>query len=81
MLVHVAEHDLLHDEGVLLAERLAAAGTEVQLVDHPGLWHVFHVHAGSLAEADVAVDATGAFLRTHLSAASYSPPHGPGASR
>lgn len=78
VLVHVAEQDLLHDEGVLLAERLRAAGVTVDLVEHPGLWHVHHVQAGQLHAADESLAAVGAWLRPHLLAASYEPPRGHG---
>lgn len=86
VLVHVAEQDLLHDEGVLLAERLRDAGVAVELVEHPGLWHVHHVQAGQLRAADDSLAAVGAWLRPHLlaaaapapRAASYRPPRGQG---
>ncbi|MDP3713911.1 MAG: alpha/beta hydrolase fold domain-containing protein [Mycobacteriales bacterium] len=70
VLVHVAEQDLLHDEGVLLAERLRAAGVTVDLVEHPGLWHVHHVQAGQLRAADESLAAVGAWLRPHVTVAS-----------
>ena len=78
--VDVCTDELLHDEGVELGRRLQVAGNEGALVVLEGLWHDVHVHAGLLREADEAVAAVGAWLRAHL-AASYSPPHGPGAQR
>ena len=41
VLLATAEHDPLRDEGKLLAGRLAAAGTEVEYLPHPGLVHGF----------------------------------------
>lgn len=78
VLVHVAEQDLLHDEGVLLAERLRAAGVAVELVEHPGLWHVHHAQAGTLRAADESLAAIGGWLHQHLSATSCEPPRGQG---
>ncbi|MCC9205097.1 alpha/beta hydrolase fold domain-containing protein [Arthrobacter sp. zg-Y769] len=40
-IVATAEHDPLRDEGKLLAERLAAAGADVEYVPHAGLVHGF----------------------------------------
>lgn len=40
-LIEVAAHDPLHDDGVLYAEALSAAGVEVQLVDFPAMPHGF----------------------------------------
>jgi acetyl esterase len=40
-LVEVAEHDPLHDDGVLYAEKLRAAGVDVRLVNFPAMPHGF----------------------------------------
>jgi acetyl esterase len=40
-LVMVAGFDVLRDEGIAYADRLAAAGNHVVLVDYPGLSHGF----------------------------------------
>jgi acetyl esterase len=40
-LIEVAEHDPLHDDGVLYAEALRAAGVEVRLVNFPEMPHGF----------------------------------------
>ena len=40
-LVEVAEHDPLHDDGVLYAEALRAAGVEVELISYPAMPHGF----------------------------------------
>ena len=53
-LVLVAGHDPLHDEGVLYAERLAAAGIKTELLEFPGMAHGFFAWAGRVDAADVA---------------------------
>ena len=53
-LVITAERDVLHDEGVAYAERLAAAGTACEHVDYPGMIHGFF---GLLGIADAAAQA------------------------
>ena len=40
-LIEVAEHDPLHDDGVLYAEALRAAGVEVRLINFPAMPHGF----------------------------------------
>jgi acetyl esterase len=44
-LVITAECDVLHDEGVALAEALAAGGTTVEHRDYPGMMHGFYSFA------------------------------------
>jgi acetyl esterase len=50
-LVVVAEHDPLHDEGLLYAERLAAHGVETEVVEFPGMVHGFLSQAERLDAA------------------------------
>jgi acetyl esterase len=40
-LIEVAEHDPLHDDGVLYADALRAAGVEVRLINFPAMPHGF----------------------------------------
>jgi acetyl esterase len=40
-LIEVAEHDPLHDDGVLYAEALRAAGVDVTLINYPAMPHGF----------------------------------------
>lgn len=53
-LVITAECDVLHDEGVALAEAMAAAGTPVDHVDWPGMIHGFFSFAPYLDEGKAA---------------------------
>ena len=50
----VAGFDPLHDEGVAYAERLKAAGVEVELLDYQGMIHGFFNFGGALDVARVA---------------------------
>lgn len=50
VLIHLAGHDPLHDEGLAYAQRLQACGNEVRLIDESGLTHDFARMAGLLPE-------------------------------
>lgn len=60
--VLAAEHDILHDEAVLLAERIAAAGAEVATVTYPGMIHGFWRHPAMFHAAETSYADTAAFL-------------------
>lgn len=62
-LVITAECDVLHDEGVVFAEALAAAGTSVEHVDWPGMIHGFFSFAPYLDEGKAAQRLAGERLR------------------
>jgi cation diffusion facilitator CzcD-associated flavoprotein CzcO/acetyl esterase/lipase len=62
IVLHYAGDDLLRGDG----ERLAQAAPDVEAHRYDGLWHDFHVLAGSLAEADAAVAELGESLRREL---------------
>ena len=47
------------------ARRLAASAAQAQLHIYPGMWHVFPLHAGLLAEADAAIAQMAAFASEH----------------
>lgn len=58
----VAEHDILRDEGLLLAERIAAGGVRVQVDHYPGLIHGFWTHPELFDAAEQALADTAGFL-------------------
>jgi acetyl esterase/lipase len=66
MLIHVGAYELFLSEGEDLARRAEAAGVEVELKVHDGLWHAFHNHAGMLREADDALAEISTFLVRRL---------------
>ena len=66
LIVHAAGQDLLAEDARRL-ERLARdAGTAVELIEYPGLWHAFHLCAGLLPDADRAIEQLAGAVRHHL---------------
>ena len=65
-LIHVGTLEALLDDSLMLAERLNAQGSTVDLKVFPGMWHVWQTLAGRMREADQSVDQLGAFLCAHL---------------
>lgn len=62
-LVVTAECDVLRDEGVAYAEKLAAAGTPVEGRTYDGVFHGFASAVGVLTTADVALADIGRWIR------------------
>jgi acetyl esterase/lipase len=54
-LIQCGDEELFFSEGTMLASRLEAAGTVVELQVYEGMWHDFQAHAGMMAEAAAAV--------------------------
>jgi acetyl esterase/lipase len=73
MLIHAGVGEMLHGQIRRFAERVAAAGTEVRLVELPTLWHSGHVLAGMLRESTDAVREVGAFVRDRVPAPARRP--------
>lgn len=63
MLVHLADDEILVSEGLATVKAARAAGVPVTLTRFPDLWHVFHLHAGLLPEADAALQEIADFAR------------------
>jgi len=68
-LIQVGTDELLLADARRLHASLLAAGVEVELQEYPRRWHVFQLNAGLLADADRALDAAGAFVRSRAPAA------------
>lgn len=60
--------DPVADHGRAYAERLRAAGTPVELSEHPGAGHAFLSMPGMVPRAKAARSEIAEFLRTHLAA-------------
>jgi acetyl esterase/lipase len=65
-LIHVGEDEALLDDSRILAAKMAAQGTPVEIEVHPGMWHVWQVFAGRFREADQSVAGVGRFLQRRL---------------
>lgn len=55
VLIQVGSDEVLLDDSLRLAQRLLEAGVPVTLQVCEGMWHDFHLHAGTLTEADRAL--------------------------
>jgi monoterpene epsilon-lactone hydrolase len=66
LLIQCGSYEVLLDDATRLAAAAAAADVAVQLDVTPEMPHVFQASASELAEADAALERTGAFLRSHL---------------
>ncbi|WP_162932616.1 alpha/beta hydrolase [Solimonas sp. K1W22B-7] len=61
-LIQGGSEELLIDDLLQLERKLHGAGVLAQLQIEPDLWHVYQLHAGVLAEADLALAKIGRFL-------------------
>jgi monoterpene epsilon-lactone hydrolase len=66
VVIHAADDEVLLDDARLVAEAIESAGGTLEFRTWPEAFHVFHATAGLVPEADEAIAAMGAFLRTHL---------------
>lgn len=62
LLVQVAQHDLIIEDGRRLADAARSAGSEVVLEELPNLWHVAHLSAGLVRASTDATWSAGRFL-------------------
>ncbi|GAA4477487.1 alpha/beta hydrolase [Rhodococcus olei] len=65
-IVHVGTGEVLHPQVVELVGRLRGAGVTVTFTEYPTLWHVAHLQASLVRDADDAVRELGGFLRDAL---------------
>ncbi|MFT3839028.1 MAG: alpha/beta hydrolase [Myxococcaceae bacterium] len=63
VLLQVGERELLRDDSRRFAEALNAAGRACTLEVVPKVWHVWHLAAGMLPEADAALERMSAFIQ------------------
>lgn len=65
-LIHVGSDEILRDDAVRMAEKLRAAGCEVEIEVWPRMPHAWHHYARILPEAREAIERIGAFLQQRL---------------
>ena len=63
ILIQMGENEVMLSGGIALAERLAEQRVRTTLEVWPGMFHVWHLFAGHMAEADEALDNAVHFLR------------------
>jgi acetyl esterase/lipase len=68
-LIQVGSDEILRDDSVRMAERMRAAGCQVELEVWPRMPHVWHAFAPVMPEARQAIARLGAFIRRHTMAA------------
>ena len=62
MMIQVGDDEVLLDDSTRLADAARHAGVTVSLQFWPRLWHVWHLYAGLLPEADAAMRAIADFV-------------------
>ncbi|MCB0946334.1 MAG: alpha/beta hydrolase, partial [Mycobacterium sp.] len=62
MMIQVGDDEVLLDDATRLADAARHAGVTVSLQIWPRLWHVWHLYAGLLPEADAAMRAIADFV-------------------
>lgn len=66
LLIHVGGSEVLYDDAARMAHAARNAGVEVEFADWAGAFHVWHMMAGMIPEADEAVAAAGAWIAKRL---------------
>ena len=62
MLIQVGDDEILLSDSTRLAEKLEAAGIDVEIEIWPDMWHVFPMFVGKMPEARRAVEKIGAYI-------------------
>jgi len=66
LLIHVGGREVLYDDAITVYENARKAGVDVELLDEPEMFHVWHAFAPMLDEAQEAVDKIGVYLRSKM---------------
>lgn len=66
LLIQVGDDEILLDDATRLAAAAEQAGVRVNLEIWPHLWHVWHLYAGVVPEADEAMRVIADFIDQHL---------------
>ena len=66
-LIQVGSDEILLDDSVRMAERMRAAGCQVELEVWPRMPHTWHVWARVMPEARAAIERIGAFVQSKMS--------------
>jgi len=63
LLIQVGTAETLYDDATRLADRARAAGVTVALETWEDMFHVWHMFAGALPDAQQAIDRIGQFVK------------------
>ncbi len=66
LLIHVGGREVLYDDAINVFHNAQQAGLDVELLDEPEMFHVWHAFALMLEEAQQAVDKIGVYLREKM---------------
>jgi epsilon-lactone hydrolase len=66
MLIHVGSDEILHDDAMRMAEKLRAAGREIEIEVWPRMPHAWHLYARLVPEGRAALAKIGSFLQARL---------------
>lgn len=69
VLFHVADHEVLRDDTLVMQQHLLAQGVDVLVRSWPTSQHVWHMSRGKVREADEAMADIAAFVRLQVEAA------------
>ena len=67
MLIQVGDDEILLDDSTRLAEKLEAAGIDVEIEVWPDMWHVFQMFVGKMPESRRAIEKIGAYINKAIS--------------
>ena len=67
MLIQVGDDEILLSDSTRLAEKLEAAGVDVELEVWPHMWHVFQMFVGKMPESGAAVRKIAAYIQKRFS--------------
>jgi acetyl esterase/lipase len=66
LLIHVAANEMLCDDAIRVADSAKRAGVDVTIDVVDEMFHVWHIFAGYVPEADEAVAKIGEYLRARI---------------
>jgi acetyl esterase/lipase len=71
-LIQVGDDEILLSDSTRLAEKMKAAGLDVEIEIWPGMWHVFQLFIGKMPESRRAIERIGAYLKARMRPAETS---------
>jgi acetyl esterase/lipase len=66
LFIHVGSDEMLLDDSTRIADRAKSAGVDVTIKIYDHMWHVWHLNARFMHEAQNAIEELGSFIRKHF---------------